>query len=243
MPQAVCRVMKFGGSSVSSPERVLRVIDLIARHHAQGPLAVVVSAMGDTTDSLIEAARLAALGQKEPAQAIAERAGELARSNARVVLEALASQRGPSAATALRIAQSVDATIDALKVLLEAICCVKEQTKQMLDSVLSFGERLSAPILTELLSARGLPALFVDSRDWTKTDDRFGDALVDWEATRGRITALQAGWRDRIVVTTGFLGQTGDGRTTTLGRNGSDYTATLLARGLGANEVNFWTDV
>ena len=79
MPQAAYRVMKFGGSSVGSPERLLRVIDLIARHHAQGPLAVVVSAMGDTTDWLIEAARLAALGQSEPAQAIAERAGELAR--------------------------------------------------------------------------------------------------------------------------------------------------------------------
>jgi len=243
MPQAAHRVMKFGGSSVGSPERLLRVIDLISRHHAQGPLAVVVSAMGDTTDSLIEAARLAALGQSEPARAIAERAGELARSNARGVLEALASQRGPSAATAQRIAQSVDATIDALKVLLEAICCVKEQTKQMLDSVLSFGERLSAPILAELLSARGLPALAVDSRDWTKTDDRFGDATVNWQATHRRIAELQGLWRDRIAVSTGFLGQTEDGRTTTLGRNGSDYTATLLARGLGAAEVTFWTDV
>src|SRR5262249_61816428 len=109
--------------------------------------------------------------------------------------------------TADRIALTIDGVVGPLKVLLEAISCVKEQTKQMLDSVLSFGERLSAPVLAELLIARGLPVLFVDSREWTRTDDRFGDALVDWDATRGRIAALQSGWRDRIVVTTGFLGQ------------------------------------
>src|SRR5262249_22647961 len=107
MPDAAYRVMKFGGSSVGSPERLLRVTDLIARHHPQGPLAVVVSAMGDTTDWLIEAARLAALGQSEPAQALAERAGELARSNAGGVLDALASRGARCAASAERVAQSV----------------------------------------------------------------------------------------------------------------------------------------
>jgi len=242
MGDAGYRVMKFGGSSVGSPERLLRVTDLIARHHPRGPLAVVVSAMGDTTDILIEAARLASQGESEAAKSIAERVGERALSNARHVLAHAGRVSSPSP-TADRIALTIDGVVGPLKVLLEAISCVKEQTKQMLDSVLSFGERLSAPVLAELLIARGLPALFVDSREWTRTDDRFGDALVDWDATRGRIAALQSGWRDRIVVTTGFLGQTGDGRTTTLGRNGSDYTATLLARGLGANEVNFWTDV
>jgi len=237
------RVMKFGGSSVGSAERLQLATDLIAKHHSQGPLAVVVSAMGETTDWLIEAARLAALGQGEPAKAIAQRVGDLARSNARQVFEALSSRGAPTASSIDRIEQLVEEMVSPLKVLLEAIGCVKEQTKQMLDSVLSFGEGMSAPILAELLRARGLPALFVDSREWTRTDDRFGDALVDWEATRARIAELQPDWRGRIVVTTGFLGQTRDGRTTTLGRNGSDYTATLLARGLGANEVNFWTDV
>ncbi len=243
MADSTYRVMKFGGSSVGSPERLQLATDLIAKHHSQGPLAVVVSAMGETTDWLIEAARLAALGQGEPAKAIAQRVGDLARANARQVFEALSSRGAPTASSIDRIEQLVEGMVSPLKVLLEAIGCVKEQTKQMLDSVLSFGEGLCAPILTELLRARGLPALFVDSRDWTRTDDRFGDALVDWEATRARIAELQPGWRGRIVVTTGFLGQTRDGRTTTLGRNGSDYTATLLARGLAANEVNFWTDV
>jgi len=236
------RVMKFGGSSVGSPERLLLATDLIAKQYAQRPLAVVVSAMGETTDWLIEAARLAALGQGDPAKAIAQRVGDLARANGLQALT-MSSRGAPPASSLERIEQVVEGMVSPLKVLLEAIGCVKEQTKQMLDSVLSFGEGLCAPILTELLRARGLPALFVDSRDWTRTDDRFGDALVDWEATRARIAELQPGWRGRIVVTTGFLGQTRDGRTTTLGRNGSDYTATLLARGLAANEVNFWTDV
>jgi aspartokinase/homoserine dehydrogenase 1 len=243
MPDSAYRVMKFGGSSVGSPERLLRVTDIIVRHHPRGPLAVVVSAMGDTTDWLIEAARLAALGQSEPAKAIAQRAGDFARSNAASVLEAFGASIDVPGQSRQRIAQTVDGIVGPLQVLLEAITCVKEQTKQMLDSVLSFGERLSAPLLTQLLVARGLPALFVDSRDWVITDDRFGDALVDWEATRARIDELAPGWRDQLIVTTGFLGKTRDGRTTTLGRNGSDYTATLLARGLRAGEVNFWTDV
>ena len=233
------RVMKFGGSSIGSAERLGRVCDIIARHHSQGPVAVVVSAMGDTTDWLIEAARLAALGKVRPATEIADRAAQLARSNALAVLE-----RGQSSpADADRIVASIGETIGALKVLLEAIGCVREQTRQILDSVLSFGERLSAPIVTELLATLGLPAQFIDSREWTRTDDRFGDALVDWDATRSRIEELRPQWRGRIAVTTGFLAQTQDGRTTTLGRNGSDYTATLLARGLGASEVTFWTDV
>jgi aspartate kinase len=108
---------------------------------------------------------------------------------------------------------------------------------------MSFGERLSAGILAALLPARGLPATAVDARDWLVTDDRFGGALVDLDASRDNLGGLAEQTRDRIAVHTGFLGATLDGRTTTLGRNGSDYTAALLANLLGAAEVQIWTDV
>jgi aspartokinase/homoserine dehydrogenase 1 len=228
-------VLKFGGSSIGSPERLLRVIEIIGQEHARGPLAVVVSAMGETTDWLIEAANLAASGQSDGAKALASRVGELARTNAERALAGL----GQGA----QISRTLEQALSPLRLLLEAMACVREQTPQMLDSVMSFGEFLSATVLTELLTARGFPALFVDSRTWTVTDDRFGNALVDWDTTRARLAELRPLWRDRVVVTTGFLGQTGDGRTTTLGRNGSDYTATLLSRGLEAEEVRFCTDV
>ncbi len=240
------RVMKFGGSSVGTPARLLGATELIACEWKSGPLAVVVSAMGDTTDWLIEAAKLAAGGEAERALAIAQRVAQLATTNCGHVLNSLRppAPSGPShAGWGERVRRQVEEVVAPLRSLLEAMACVREQTPQTLDSVMSFGEQLSAAILTELLTARGLPALRVDSRAWTVTDDRFGSALVDWAATRTRIAELHAGWTDRLVVTTGFLGQTRDGRTTTLGRNGSDYTATLLARALGATGVDFWTDM
>src|SRR3981189_1543186 len=129
--------MKFGGSSVGSPERLLLATDLIAQHHPQGPLAVVVSAMGETTDWLIEAARLAALGQSDSAKAIAQRVGDLARANARQVLKPLAGRAALSGSSLDRIERAVEATVGPLKVLLEAIGCVKETTKKMLGSVVS----------------------------------------------------------------------------------------------------------
>ena len=217
-------VMKFGGSSVG--KRLPQVVELIAREHAQGSIAVVVSAMGDTTDWLIDAAAAAARGELPKAHGEVDRIAALARSNA-----------GNAAANA------INTLLASLRQLLDGIGTVREQTPQMLDMVMSFGERLSAAVVVELLKARGLPAVLVDSRHWTVTDGQFGAALVDVPATHARLAGLAATFRDQLVVTTGFLGQTIDGRTTTLGRNGSDYTATLLARGLKAAEVNVWTDV
>ncbi len=217
-------VMKFGGSSVG--RRLPQVVDLIASEHAKGPIAVVVSAMGDTTDGLIEAAGAASRGELPSAHAEVDRIALLVRANAAGVA-----------------GSAIDALIASLRQLLEGIATVREQTAQMLDTVMSFGERLSAVVLVDLLKAKGLPALVLDSRQWTVTDDQFGAARVDVAATHLKLTALATTFQNHLVVTTGFLGQTVDGRTTTLGRNGSDYTATLLARGLKAAEVHVWTDV
>jgi aspartokinase len=126
---------------------------------------------------------------------------------------------------------------------LAGVALLRQCTPQTLDLVLSFGERLSAGILAACCPSRGQPAVFVDARDWLVTDDRFGAALVDHAGQRARLDALRPAWGDAIAVHTGFLGATPDGRTTTLGRNGSDYTATLLAGALAASEVQIWTDV
>jgi aspartokinase/homoserine dehydrogenase 1 len=130
-----------------------------------------------------------------------------------------------------------------LRRLLTGVSLLRERTAQTLDLVMSFGEQLSATVVSMLLTAQGIPATYVDARSWLVTDARFGHALVDWEAARQRLDAVRARWATAVTVHTGFLGQTPDGRTTTLGRNGSDYTATLLGRALGAAEVNIWTDV
>ena len=236
------RVMKFGGSSVGSPERLAQVLSLIAAEVPAGPIAVVVSAMGDTTDHLIEAADLAARGDDQAAERVIDQVADVATANGLLVLQAI--ERGPGlSGERPQITPVVRELLVPLRRLLTGVSLLRERTAQTLDLVMSFGERLSATVVSMLLTAQGIPATFVDARAWLVSDARFGNALVDWGETRRKLGALRAGWTTPVTVHTGFLGQTPDGRTTTLGRNGSDYTATLLARGLGASEVNIWTDV
>ncbi|MBK9753723.1 MAG: bifunctional aspartate kinase/homoserine dehydrogenase I [Nannocystis sp.] len=246
------RVLKFGGSSVGAADRLIRVTDLIARERALGPIAVVVSAMGDTTDWLIDAARVAAKGDVLAADAILDRVASLAIDTGRGALRELLrrssetdSASDPSDARAPHpdIPAHVTSLLLPLRQVLTGVALLRQCTPQTLDLVLSFGERLSASILAALLPLAGLPAVFVDARDWLVTDDRFGAALVDQDASHDRLAALRPGWGDVVAVHTGFLGATPDGRSTTLGRNGSDYTATLLASALRAAEVQIWTDV
>lgn len=236
------RVLKFGGSSVGAPERIARVVQLIARERALGPTAVVVSAMGDTTDWLLAAVDAAASGDAESAEKLATEIEELARTNLRDAWQHL-QQEHPDKALDEAVYGEVDALVSELKKILYGISLIRERSLQTTDLVLSFGERISNQILAALLNGIGVGAVFQDAREWTVTNERFGDALVDWAATYERLQAARKSWGDRVPLNTGFLGRTPDGRTTTLGRNGSDYTATLLARGLHAREVQIWTDV
>jgi aspartokinase/homoserine dehydrogenase 1 len=229
------RVVKFGGSSQATPERVGRVLELIQATHQQGPLAVVVSAAGPTTDLLIEASARASKGDEDMATGLVNQASQIALTNARAVL----SGHGE----VLKVEAEVEALFSNLRKLLYGVSLLREYTAQSLDLIQSFGERLSALLMAEFVKSRGVPARFVDARDWVVTDAEFGSATVDWTATRERIDAQREEWAPVVTVHTGYLGRTPDGRTTTLGRNGSDYTATLLGRGLDAEEVTIWTDV
>jgi bifunctional aspartokinase / homoserine dehydrogenase 1 len=235
------RVVKFGGSSVGRPVSLGRVLETIAREASAGTLAVVVSAMGDTTDWLIEATELAAAGDLPAAERIVDRIGDLAITNALVALRDVDSER--AAGTVATITPTVRDLLNPLRQILLGIKLLQQMTAQSLDLVMSFGERISATVVTSLLVAHGVDAVFVDARTWTVTDDTFGLGRVDWERSRERVRELARGWAGRVPVCTGFLGATPDGRTTTLGRNGSDYTATLLARALEADEVVISTDV
>eukprot|EP00943_MAST-04B_sp_MAST-4B-sp1_P000741 g741.t1 len=203
------KVFKFGGSSVGTPSRLRSVISTIERLTKQntsgtteGRLAVVVSAQGNTTDWLLDAADYATAGLLDEAEACVDRVAELAITNNVAV-----SGRGEVA--------SVRKFLEPLRKIIRGMSLLKEGTSVSLDFALSFGERLSAFIMTQILNARGIDAIFLDARSWVETDD----------------------------ICTGFVGQTCDGRTTTLGRNGSDYTATLLAGALRANKVVINTDV
>jgi aspartokinase/homoserine dehydrogenase 1 len=235
------KVHKLGGSSVGTAERLGRAIDRVVYEARQGPIAVVVSAMADATDVLLEATDAAAREDFAAAQAAVRRLTTAAIDGAAAALEGRA---GPAEAWAAqgRIAREVRELGDTLERLLFGVSLVRVVSPETRDLVLSFGERISAATLAELVSTAGVAAVAVDARRWTVTDDRFGEARVDVEASRVALTDVLREVGARVPIHTGFLGRTPDGRTTTLGRNGSDYTATLLAALSGAEAVVVWTE-
>jgi bifunctional aspartokinase / homoserine dehydrogenase 1 len=225
-------VYKFGGSSLGGAGRLARVVELVAA--APRPLALVVSALGDTTDWLLSAAAAAAGGDEAKGRVELTRIRTLAYETAQRVLpeEALAA-----------LGEAVEGVLSPLTQLLQGIRLTGECTLSARDVVLSAGERIAAVVVAAALSAKGHRAIAVDASTFIVTDEAAGAAAVDVEATRERLAPLALAWDGTIPVVTGFIGRSREGRVTTLGRNGSDYTATVLGQTLGAREVTVWTDV
>ncbi|HVT71866.1 MAG TPA: bifunctional aspartate kinase/homoserine dehydrogenase I [Lacunisphaera sp.] len=226
------QVYKFGGSSLGTSGRLPRVLDLVAA--APRPVALVVSALGDTTDWLILAARSAEEGNISQARRELAQVRELATATARSVLSSQ-GQKG--------VKHDLDDILTPVERLLSGIELTRECSPRTLDSIISVGERISVALLARALKERDVPALAVDARDFVVTDNTFGAATVDKAETAARFAGLKATWKDSVPIVTGFIGRTRDGTTTTLGRNGSDYTATLVAGLLKASAVTVWTDV
>lgn len=226
------QIYKFGGTSVGTPGRLPRVLELIAA--APKPVAVVVSAPGDTTDWLILAARSAADGEIAQARGELARVRELAATIARPVL----TSHGLRAFKA-----DLDEVLLPVERTLSGIELTRECSPRSLDAVISAGERISVALVARALSERNCPAKAVDARDFVVTDATFGSATVDRAATTDKFNALLPSYAGLTPIVTGFIGRTRDGHTTTLGRNGSDYTATLLASLFKAEAVTVWTDV
>lgn len=226
-------VSKFGGTSVATPERIRRVVELVTATPAEGRTVVVVSALGGTTDDLLAAldAALARDGHEAAVAAIRQRHEAAA--------DALAS---PDDRAALQ--ETLDARLGELRELLDGVSLLREATDRTRDAVLATGERLSAPIVAAAFRAAGHAAVPLDAARLIRTDGRFGSATVDHATTR-RLAQAAVGDlpSDAVAVVTGFIGSTATGVTTTLGRSGSDYTATILAAALDAAECVIWTDV
>ena len=226
------QVYKFGGSSLGTSGRLPRVLELVAA--APRPLALVVSALGDSTDWLILAARSAEEGNISQARGQLTHVRDLASATARSVLGAQ-GQKG--------MKYDLDEILTPVERLLSGIELTRECSPRTLDAVISVGERISSALLARALSERDVPALAVDARDFVVTDSTHGSATVEKAETAVRFAALESNWSGKVPIITGFIGRTRDGHTTTLGRNGSDYTATLVAGLLKASAVTVWTDV
>ncbi|HET9035335.1 MAG TPA: bifunctional aspartate kinase/homoserine dehydrogenase I, partial [Myxococcaceae bacterium] len=226
------QVYKFGGSSLGAEGRLPVVLRRVAE--GQRPLALVVSALGDTTEWLLEAGRAAAAGDESRARGLLERALTLARCRAAEVL-------GAEDRVELELAWAT--LLEEAGRTLSILGSARSLVPAAVDLLLSVGERVSSQLVAAALRARGVPGLAVDARDVFRTDGRHGDATVSLEASLGPVWERWGDWERQVPVVTGFIGRAPDRSTTTLGRNGSDYAATTLAALLGASEVTIWTDV
>jgi aspartate kinase len=222
---ALMKVFKFGGASVKNAAAIKNVASIL-KSYSQQDLLVVVSAMGKTTNALERIVTLAQQGK--------EISGELEDIKS-YHLEALLNLGGNDF-TVLKKVEAVISTIAR-----EAV--QSGDYDQVYDQVVSQGEILSSIILSNYLQSTGLPIEWVDARKYITTDETYREGKVNWEKTKEAAQALKEIFRNKIIVTQGFIGSTPDGFTTTLGREGSDYTAAIFASCLGAQSVTIWKDV
>ena len=232
-------VMKFGGTSVGSGQRIAHIGRIVARLIGERgtPPVVVVSAMSGVTDSLVRAAETAAAGDARTYALIRD---ELQQRHDQAIVDAGV---GPEPARALRA--EVTGLLDWFETLCQSMHTLGELTPRGLDAVSGLGERLSARLTAAALLAQGLPSRTVEATEILVTTNHHGGAkpLNDETTPRARARLLPLLEEGVTPVVTGFIAATAGGVPTTLGRGGSDYSATILGRCLPAEEVWVWTDV
>jgi aspartate kinase len=227
-------VMKFGGTSVEDAASIERVAEIIKAREMLRP-AIVVSAMGKTTSRLLQAAEASAAGDNRTNLAIVADLKTRHTSEARRLVKNGASE----------VFLLVEKYFEELKKLLEGLAILGEVPPRGLDKILSYGELLSSAIVAGALAERGTRARLLDSRELIKTDDRYGQASPIMDLTNRKIRDAVAPVveSDEVPVIQGFIGSTREGATTTLGFEGSDYTATLVGAALDADDIQIWKDV
>lgn len=229
-------VMKFGGTSVGSPECMSRVADLSAEAASTRPTVVVVSAMSKVTDLLLDTLALGVAGDEAGVEAGIR---TLEEKHISAVRELLPAERQAA------VIEQVQAQLKSYARIARGMLLLRERPLRAVDEAVTTGEQLSALLIAELLQSRGLASTHVDAAKVIATDGDFGSAspLMGETASRAKAVLgplLEAGI---IPIVTGFNGSTLNGERTTLGRGGSDFSAAIIAAALDAGELWIWTDV
>jgi len=237
MTKEKIRIMKFGGTSVGDATCIRRAAEIVAAAAKEGSVVAVVSAMGGVTNRLIEAAQASAAGNRDTAVQIAE----TLRKQHQQAVEDLVSHDDRR----LLLAAEIEKIIEQVTGLCYGTALLRELTPRVFDEILSTGERLSARLLSNTLCELGLKGVAVEATELIVTDNISGRADPLMSQTREKAAArlLPLIADDSVPVVTGFIGATPEGMLTTLGRGGSDYSATILGAALDAAEVIIWTDV
>ncbi len=231
------QVMKFGGTSVGDAVCIRRSATIVANAAKEFSLAVVVSAMSGVTNRLIDAAHNAKRGDRDAGKTLAD---ALRQQH----FEALANLV-PAEAARTPVEHRIDEILAEGSRFYEGTALLRELTPRALDAISSLGERLCAPVFSAALSQMGVASSAIEATELIVTDSFHGGADPQADPTRQNSHArlgplLKQG---QVPVVTGFIGATPDGVLTTLGRGGSDYSATILGAALDADEIIIWTDV
>ena len=227
-------VMKFGGTSVESAAAIARVAAIVKAREDRRPV-VVVSAMGKTTNKLLAIANAAIHGPREEYLRQIHDLRDFHSREARQVV--------PLAERA-ELDRFLDDHFQELTELAKGLAVLGELTPRSIDAISSYGERLSSYIVTQAFRHSGMETEHLDSRDLIVTDKRHTQAAPLFPQTYARLAAVVPPLAEKsVIVMGGFIAATEDGVTTTLGRGGSDFTASIVGAGIGAEEIQIWTDV
>lgn len=227
-------VQKFGGSSVATPENMLRVANIVKSSLPHNDrIIVVLSALGGITNQLIAGGRLAVQGDESYTDLLQE----LTDRHTHFIKVAIPIQRQSAVLTKIR------EICNEIEDICKGVFLVRELTAHSLDRICSYGEKLSTTIFAEMLSAMEIANSWYDATRIIKTNSDFGNAAVDMEATAKNLESLLHNEKNKCIVFQGFIGSDENGKTTTLGRGGSDYTASVLGVLGKARSIEIWTDV
>ena len=229
-------VMKFGGTSTGSAERMRVAAQICSEQKQQRPVVAVVSAMSKVTDLLLDTLRHAEAGDNNGVDANLR---QLAERHRQTCCDLLTPRQRAAASS------GVEALLSDFRRITQGIGMLGERPPRSVDEAVAIGEKLSALLVSEYLNANGVKARAVNGADVIITDAVFGNATPIMEETEKKAGALLRPLLEEgiVPVVTGFNGSTVDGRPTTLGRGGSDFTASILAAALNAEELWIWTDV
>ena len=229
-------VMKFGGTSNRDAAAMSNVLRIIKNHLRERPV-VVISAIASATNELEETAHAAAAGNETGAGAIIDRLVERHTD----ILSALVHDGSRRAA----LSDAFAAYRTEILRLVHGVSILRELTPRTMDAFCSYGERFSSRLVAAGLQESGVDAVWVDAADFMLTDGNFGRAMPVMEGVRERLASLVVPLveRSQVPVTQGFIGVTAGGAYTTMGRESSDYSASIIGAALDAERVQIWTDV
>jgi aspartokinase/homoserine dehydrogenase 1 len=225
------KVLKFGGTSVGSAGNIKRVIEIVKDKISRDTVTVVVSAVGGITNLLEKAGEKAAAGDEGYKQYLKQ----IEETHLTIINELFPLKDQSS------IKAEIKMLLNELEDIGHGIFLLEEQSDRTRNLLLSFGERFSSLIIARALALNTLPLELLDARELIITDDHFGNSIVDLKTTYSKIRERIS--PDKNYLMPGFIASTKSGRTTTLGRGGSDYSAALAAAALEVSELEIWTDV